>query len=93
MTFIFEDDVNVPSKSNKQKKLRKKFFFVGHLEMSKCHGSTALFFVIIRYVEADTGRNTSFIIVLSRVQVEAACFPDLVTPIQSQKLFINIRNR
>jgi len=26
-------------------------------------------------------------------QIEAACFPDLVTPIQSQKLFINIRNR
>jgi len=26
-------------------------------------------------------------------QIEAACFPDLVTPIQSQKLLINIRNR
>jgi len=26
-------------------------------------------------------------------QIEAACFPDLVTPIQSQKLFLNIRNR
>ncbi|XP_023320126.1 lysine-specific histone demethylase 1A [Eurytemora carolleeae] len=26
-------------------------------------------------------------------QIEAACFPDLVTPVQSQKLFINIRNR
>lgn len=26
-------------------------------------------------------------------QVEAACFPDLVTPQQTQKLFIHIRNR
>merc|ERR1719309_1243800 len=26
-------------------------------------------------------------------QVEAACFPDLVTPIQSQKLFLQLRNR
>lgn len=26
-------------------------------------------------------------------QVEAACFPDLVTPLQSQKLFLHIRNR
>ena len=26
-------------------------------------------------------------------QVEAACFPDLVDPLQTQKLYINIRNR
>ena len=26
-------------------------------------------------------------------QVEAACFPDLVTPLQSQKLFLHLRNR
>ena len=26
-------------------------------------------------------------------QVEAACFPDLVTPLQSQKLYLHIRNR
>ena len=26
-------------------------------------------------------------------QIEAACFPDLVTPVQSQKLYINLRNR
>ncbi len=26
-------------------------------------------------------------------QVEAACFPDLVTPLPSQKLFVGIRNR
>ena len=26
-------------------------------------------------------------------QVEAACFPDLVTPLASQKLFIQLRNR
>lgn len=26
-------------------------------------------------------------------QVEAACFPDLITPLQSQKLFLQLRNR
>ena len=26
-------------------------------------------------------------------QVEAACFPDLVTPLASQKLYIQLRNR
>jgi lysine-specific histone demethylase 1 len=26
-------------------------------------------------------------------QVEAACFPDLVTPLQSQKMYLHIRNR
>ena len=26
-------------------------------------------------------------------QVEAACFPDLVTPLQTQKLYLHIRNR
>ena len=26
-------------------------------------------------------------------KVEAACFPDLVTPVQSQKLFLRLRNR
>ena len=33
------------------------------------------------------------LLLLLLLQVEAACFPDLVTPIQSQKLFLQLRNR
>jgi hypothetical protein len=35
MAFIFENDVHVPSKSNKQKKqFQKKMFFVGVLKVN-----------------------------------------------------------
>ncbi len=39
LLFIFENDVNVPSKSNKQKSFLKKLVFCWHLKVAKIAGS------------------------------------------------------